>query len=57
MDKRSNVKPKYRDASGNEWTGRGRAPAWILKYVGVESLDKNDPEQAKKLDELLIEKD
>ena len=56
-DKRSNVKPKYRDANGNEWTGRGRAPAWVLAHVGVESLDKNDPEQAKKLDELRIEKD
>ncbi|QFT99997.1 H-NS histone family protein (plasmid) [Roseovarius sp. THAF8] len=55
-DKRSNVKPKYRDANGNEWTGRGHAPAWVLAYVGVESLDKKNPSHQKKLDELLIEK-
>lgn len=55
-DMRSQVKPKYRDNEGNEWTGRGRAPAWVLAYVGVESLDKKNPSHQKKLDELLIEK-
>lgn len=53
-DKRAQVKPKYRDKNGNEWTGRGRAPKWILEYVGTEKLDKNDPQQNRKLEKLFI---
>lgn len=33
--KRAKVAAKYRDQSGNEWTGRGRSPKWL------EGKDKN----------------
>ena len=29
---RKPVAIKYRDSSGNTWTGRGRAPRWIVQY-------------------------
>ena len=38
------------------WTGRGRAPAWVLEYVGVPKINKEDPAQVARLDELLIDK-
>ena len=27
------VAPKYRDASGNTWTGRGKMPKWVSEAV------------------------
>ena len=40
------VPPKYRNPANHAetWTGRGRQPAWVVKYVG----------SGKKLDNLLI---
>jgi len=32
-DKRSTVLPKYRSAAGETWSGRGKQPAWMLKYI------------------------
>lgn len=36
------VPPKYRDAFGNEWTGRGRQPKWLVEALAsghsLESL-------------------
>ncbi|HKK86865.1 MAG TPA: H-NS histone family protein [Roseovarius sp.] len=57
QDRRQDVKAKYRDANGNTWSGRGNAPLWVLEYLGVEERDKDDPEQTKKLAELLINDD
>jgi len=57
QDRRQDVKAKYRDANGNTWSGRGNAPLWVLEYLGVEERDKDDPEQTKKLAELLISDD
>jgi DNA-binding protein H-NS len=50
--------PKYAHPENESvsWTGRGRAPAWVLEYVGVPKLNKEDPAQVAKLDELLIDK-
>lgn len=28
------VSPKYKDDSGNTWTGRGKMPTWLAKAVG-----------------------
>jgi DNA-binding protein H-NS len=34
MKKKSSSQPKYRDpASGKTWSGKGRAPAWIVDAV------------------------
>lgn len=30
--------PKYRDANGNTWTGKGKAPSWI---VSAEAAGQN----------------
>ncbi|ARE84405.1 trans-acting regulatory protein HvrA [Roseovarius mucosus] len=55
---RKTVKAKYRNEHGKEWSGRGpNAPAWVLEHLGVEKIDRQDPEQAKKLEELLVDKD
>jgi len=29
----SKVAPKYRDSSGNTWTGRGKMPRWLAQAV------------------------
>ncbi len=29
------VAPKFRDAAGNTWTGRGRRPAWFLEALAA----------------------
>lgn len=53
---KSKLKPKYRNAgSTEEWSGRGRTPKWVLQYVGVDKLDRDDPEHLKKLEDLKIE--
>ena len=31
-DARSKVQVKYRDPSGNTWTGRGNAPKWLVEF-------------------------
>ena len=52
---KTKLKPKYRNADcTEEWSGRGRTPKWVLEYVGVEKLDRDDPEHVAKLDELEI---
>lgn len=34
------VAPKYRDASGNTWTGRGKQPVWLREALALgASLD------------------
>tara|TARA_R110002072_G_scaffold8859_12_gene44111 strand:+ start:1039 stop:1401 length:363 start_codon:yes stop_codon:yes gene_type:complete len=48
-------KAKYRDVNGREWTGMGRAPSWLLEHLGVEKIDRGDPEQVRKLDALLVD--
>lgn len=30
---KSAVKPKYRDESGNTWSGRGRQPRWLATAI------------------------
>ena len=32
--KRGKVAVKYRDSSGNTWTGRGRMPRWLVNLIG-----------------------
>ncbi|NDV14076.1 H-NS family nucleoid-associated regulatory protein [Crenobacter caeni] len=32
---RGPVAAKYRDANGNEWTGRGRKPRWVEDYLAA----------------------
>jgi DNA-binding protein H-NS len=56
-DKRRTVKVKYRDSHGNAWTGRGNAPGWLLEHLGAEKIDREDPDQVKKLDALLVDED
>lgn len=56
-DDRKPAKVKYRDEEGNTWTGRGRAPAWLLERLGVDKLDKNDEELVRRLDEFLVSED
>lgn len=29
------VPPKYRDADGNTWTGRGRMPVWLASAIAA----------------------
>lgn len=52
---KNKLKPKYRSVDTiEEWSGRGRTPKWVLKYVGVEKLDRDDPAHLEKLEELKI---
>ena len=44
--RKTSIKPKYTDAHGNTWTGRGRRPQWVDEWL------RNGSE----LDALLIEK-
>lgn len=46
-NKGTKVPPKYRDAGGNTWAGRGMQPKWITEYL---------KKRGTKLDDLLIEK-
>ncbi len=41
------IPPKYRDATGNTWAGRGEQPRWVREYL---------KKRGNKLDDLLIEK-
>lgn len=49
--------PKYAHPENEalSWTGRGRAPGWVLEYIGVPKINKEDPDQIAKLNELLID--
>lgn len=39
-DQRSTVVPKYSNPNGNEqWTGRGRAPKWVVDICEKENID------------------
>ena len=50
--KRSTVKPKYKDTTGqNKWTGRGRSPVWVREICEREGIDVR---QFKALDEYRI---
>ena len=45
---RAKVAPKFKSIDGNQkWTGRGRAPAWVVALCGAENLTidsfKKDP--------------
>lgn len=56
-DKRTKtkLKPQFRSTDGTEeWSGRGRTPRWVLEYVGVEKLVRDNEEHAAKLEELRI---
>lgn len=48
------LKVKYKDEAGNTWTGRGRAPHWLLERLGVEKLNRSDPDQLRELSALLV---
>ena len=40
LDKRKRVKVKYANPKGTEvWSGRGRAPAWVVKLCQEEGID------------------
>jgi DNA-binding protein H-NS len=50
--KKSNVRAKYQHPKNPEltWTGRGRsAPAWVLEYLDLDKLDRQNPDHMKKL--------
>lgn len=39
-DQRSSVVPKYLNPNGKEkWTGRGRAPSWVVNICEQENID------------------
>ena len=39
-DKRTRVKAKYASSDGaNSWSGRGRAPAWVMELCEKEGMD------------------
>jgi DNA-binding protein H-NS len=55
--KKSNVRAKYQHPNDPTltWTGRGRsAPSWVLEYLGLDKLDRQNPEHMEKLKELEI---
>ena len=54
--KQSNVRPQFAHPENPTvtWTGRGRTPKWVLEHVGVEELDRLNPDHQAKLDELRI---
>ena len=40
LDQRSSVAPKYLNPKSKEkWTGRGRAPSWVVKICNQENID------------------
>ena len=40
LDQRSSVAPKYFNPNGKEkWTGRGRAPGWVMNICEKENTD------------------
>lgn len=41
------IPPKYKDAAGNTWAGRGEQPRWVREYL---------KKRGTKLDDLLIDK-
>lgn len=55
--KQSSVRPQFAHPENPAltWTGRGRTPKWVLEHVGVEELDRLNPDHQVKLDELRIE--
>jgi len=55
--KKSNVRVKYQHPKDPAltWTGRGRsAPNWVLEYLGLDKLDRQNPDHMKKLAALEI---
>ena len=42
-DKRKSVVPKYSNPNGRDkWTGRGRAPRWVINICEQENIDVKD---------------
>ena len=52
--KKGKVRAKYKHPENPNltWTGRGRStPQWALDYLGIEKLDRKNPEHQAKLKE------
>ena len=50
-DNRSFVKPKYTSADGKyTWSGRGKAPAWVLEFCAENHIDLAKFKQQKTVD-------
>jgi DNA-binding protein H-NS len=57
--KKSNVRDKYQhpDDPALTWSGRGRnAKAWVLEYLDIDKIDRENPEHLEKLKELEIKR-
>jgi len=54
--KSSNVEPRFAHPENPSltWTGRGRAPRWVLDYIGSDRLDRHNAEHQSKMQEIAI---